>query len=622
MRQTLWILILSCLISALPAQPIPPNVADPSFSDADKATQRQAGEKMREDLLTAAARGDKQFTIAPGEYRFSAMKDRGSVISLEKASHLAIVGQGARIWLEGFCGGFEFKNCDGISLTGVSFDYDPLPFVQGRITEINPDENSLLVETEPSFGMDRILSVNGGRMPNWATADVCDPATRRLKEDSISFSMKSCTVVDSGHIRLMVNRVPWKDCNVAIGDLIVLRRPVGTVVISQEDCKDMVFDSVDVCASLGMAFIEQRCETSTHYLHCKVARPVGSLRLRSSGADAFHSSMGVQGPVYEDCTVEASGDDAYTMHGYLDFVMQQSAPDKITIAPLRDRNFDVGSTLTFFSFPGFEKIGTAKVLSYTVSQDDDLLKEARQLAAEASKVPGGRIIRMATKEVVEVQLDQSLNLPRLTVVQTNAYESTGARVIRSSAENVRGRGVSIESSDCLVENDKIDWTTGPAIEISGDIPWMQGPFSHDIVVRNNTFADTLLSRDSRVRNKMETALGAVSVHIHTSQLVHACLQERIQIEDNQIDGCYAPGIAVQNASDVLISGNQLRNTNKGQPFYLGLALGLDPRFAILMAEVQNSVVEKNTIQTPLPDGVRELGINVERPPSVMPAPSP
>ena len=35
--------------------------------------------------------------------------------------------------------GLEFVNCKNVSVSGLAIDYDPLPWIQAQITEINSD---------------------------------------------------------------------------------------------------------------------------------------------------------------------------------------------------------------------------------------------------------------------------------------------------------------------------------------------------------------------------------------------------------------------------------------------------------------------------------------------------
>ncbi|MDR1284555.1 MAG: right-handed parallel beta-helix repeat-containing protein [Opitutaceae bacterium] len=595
----------------------------PTFTDAEKQQQREAGEKIRDAILAAVARGEREFTVPPGHYRVSAPKKTDRyILTLDKTTNLTLNAAGATLVIEDFSGALQMRDCANITLRGLAIDYDPLPVVQAKIVEINSREKTILAEEEAGFELARLTpGLASRRLGALQSLAVHDAKTRRMKDDGAAFGIRSCEkntdpsdTKKNGLLKIVLNTydaLTIEQCGVATGDLVSMRGSGATVVTSL-DCRDMIFEDVTISGGPSMGIYERGTKTPTRYTRCHVARPANSPRLMSTGADAFHASMCERGPRYEECAVEGSGDDGYAVHGFLDFVMSQDDADarRVRVAPLLVTDFAQGSELTFFRFPSFEKIGSARVVSLTRTKDAALLKEARGLWKEASAVKGGRVIRMATEEIADIILDRPLALPRLSVVSSDILQSAGTKILRCTASNIRGRGILIQSADCLVEGNRVDWITGAGIEISADIPWMQGPFSHDVTVRGNVFENTFLGRGGRMAYK--TALGTISVHIYTGALERGTPQKNIVITDNTIRRTYAAGIAVQNAENVTISGNRISDVICGDVVQLGGALGLDPRAALLFAEVKNLTLEANTIARPLPAGVSEIAINKPR----------
>lgn len=578
---------------------------DPKFSDQEKIQQRQRGESLCRDLRAAIAKGDKEFVIPAGEYRLMGTGPQKYVLTFKGLKDFSIRGEGeVRFWMEDFSGVFDFQDCERVAVSNLVVDYDPLRLIQGKIVDIDPVDNTLILAEEEGYGYARLA----GKILDHGWLSLHDPQTRRLKNGSRMPEVKF-KPLPGGRLAAQIN-LPAKEIRAAKGDVVAIRPAVRSgsgAALRLLSCAAMKFDKIIFNASPQFTLYERYSRGTSYFTECEIVRPSESTRLGSSIADGFHSTMGIHGPVFERCVVEGSGDDAFNIHGNFSFVMKQMEPKRVRVAPLLTRDFNVGDRIDFYQYPQFKHLGSGKVVSYTSSTDPELLKEARSYKEKVAAVPGGRIMQMKSEEVLDVEIDKAVALDGLVLVCSSTYHGNGAKILNCRVENVRGRGLISSSSDVVISGNRISWTSGPAMEISADLPWMQGAFNDNITVRDNVIENVFLGGDSCAPYK--TAMGAISVHIYTATLAPETPQRNIRIENNSITNTRAAGIAVQNAENVTIIGNRLSHTNEGEIWQLGKALGLNPRFAILLAVVKNPVVKDNVIETPLPPGVGEIGID-------------
>ena len=140
------------------AQKRPPfSMADPVglvTSGTEKAQQRQAAEKLREAIDAAQAKGDKVFTIPPGQYRFA--DNRG--FTLKDAEDFTVIARDVTFWFERPASmlaadpkGLELNHCRRVTIQGLKIDFDPPVFLQAKILEIDEAKPSYVVEIDPDF---------------------------------------------------------------------------------------------------------------------------------------------------------------------------------------------------------------------------------------------------------------------------------------------------------------------------------------------------------------------------------------------------------------------------------------------------------------------------------------
>ena len=249
------------------------------------------------------------------------------------------------------------------------------------------------------------------------------------------------------------------------GETYILRHYVynGTVFNLRDYSKNITFDNVSIYGSSGMAYI---CEgNSSHFQIINSFIGVNpehkDKRCVSLTADAIHI-VNTNGCFnISDCDISGMGDDCINVHDGLGYVSAVNGNTLTLIASAM--RLEAGDTLGFKN-DKFENTDlTAKVVSV-------------------------KNLDWITKEVVVEGLPETLS------VGWTAYNTecnSGNYVIRNNYfhEN-RARGLLLQSSNGLCENNRFYKTMAQAIKVVMDIEptlWQEGTGVDNLIIRNNTF---------------------------------------------------------------------------------------------------------------------------------------
>ncbi|MBO5935808.1 MAG: hypothetical protein J6Q94_10015 [Clostridia bacterium] len=249
------------------------------------------------------------------------------------------------------------------------------------------------------------------------------------------------------------------------GETYILRHFVydGTIFSIRDYSKNITFDNVSIFGSPGMAYIcEGNCshfQIINSYIGVNPEyKDKGSISLT---ADAIHivntnGCFNISG-----CDISGMGDDAVNVHDGLGYVSAVNGNTLTLIASAM--RLEAGDTLAFKNSKFENTDVTAKIVSVKATEG-------------------------ITKEVVVEALPESITAG-WTAYNTECY--SGNYVIRNNYfhEN-RARGLLLQSSNGLCENNRFYKTMGQAIKVVMDIEptlWQEGTGVDNLIIRNNTF---------------------------------------------------------------------------------------------------------------------------------------
>lgn len=129
-----------------------------------------ASEDFRPLVAAALARGDKTVVIPPGTYRLAPDGGGKCVWSVERARDVEIVAEGVTLGSTRLTRTVAFNGCAGVTLRGLTVDYEPLPFTQGTVVAVDGASGWIDVKLHAGYP----------RQP-YSRIDVIDPVTRYRK---------------------------------------------------------------------------------------------------------------------------------------------------------------------------------------------------------------------------------------------------------------------------------------------------------------------------------------------------------------------------------------------------------------------------------------------------------
>ncbi len=249
------------------------------------------------------------------------------------------------------------------------------------------------------------------------------------------------------------------------GETYILRHYVynGTVFNLRDYSKNITFDNVSIYGSPGMAYI---CEgNSSHFQIINSFIGVNpehkDKRCVSLTADAIHI-VNTNGCFnISDCDISGMGDDCINVHDGLGYVSAVN-----------------GNTLTLIASAMRLEAGDNLGFKNDKFENTDL----------TAKVVSVKALEGITKEVVVEKLPDSVT-EGWTAYNTEC--NSGNYVIRNNYfhEN-RARGLLLQSSNGLCENNRFYKTMAQAIKVVMDIEptlWQEGTGVDNLIIRNNTF---------------------------------------------------------------------------------------------------------------------------------------
>lgn len=249
------------------------------------------------------------------------------------------------------------------------------------------------------------------------------------------------------------------------GETYILRHYVynGTVFNLRDYSKNITFDNVSIYGSSGMAYI---CEgNSSHFQIINSFIGVNpehkDKRCVSLTADAIHI-VNTNGCFnISDCDISGMGDDCINVHDGLGYVSAVN-----------------GNTLTLIA--SAMRLEACDTLAFKNDKFENTDLTAKIVSVKA--------LEGITKEVV---VD---GMPESVTAGWTAYNTecnSGNYVIRNNYfhEN-RARGLLLQSSNGLCENNRFYKTMAQAIKVVMDIEptlWQEGTGVDNLIIRNNTF---------------------------------------------------------------------------------------------------------------------------------------
>jgi hypothetical protein len=494
------------------------------------------------------AAGDKSITVPPGQYRVTP-RDRTHLV-LKNLTDIEIDATGVELICTESTRAITIDNCSNLTLRGLTIDYDPLIFTQGRIVAMSADQRVHEIELfdgyPPADQAQRNYQVFSSQMRELRGRDYFGMTFEPNGERSLrAVRSESDTQPDPAQV----------------GDLVVMttqHAPNGSIphTIMSNRCVDLKLDSITIYAAHTFAYFETYCDNTT-YLHCKLdRRPAeidlaqrGDARLRSGNADAFHSKFAVRGPKIIECLAQHMGDDAVNICGNYHMVMQAKG-NELRVLAMGTMNIATGDPI--------------EIVSYDGRRLPDAI--AKRIEPDGSIMPDERAFLLAqrmdkhTKEVkgesaYRITLDREIGLPMGSVICSLNHVGRGFVVKGNTFGHNRSRAILIKGSDGVVEGNTIVGSKMNAVLVSPEYWWMESGSSNNVRIIDNT-----------IRNVGSPAINVIA-RGGSGAIAPAGAHSGITITGNGIDDCTTPAIFVSSTDGLKIERNTGTLDSEGDRAY-------------------------------------------------------
>jgi len=121
---------------------------------------------------SAIKAGKKQVTVPPGRYRVTPAE--GTHLRFINLADVTVIADGVEMVCTQTLPALVFRDCRNVHLKGLTIDYDPLPFTEGRIVAMAPDKSWIDFAIIDGYPENQLAE----------RIEIFDPATRELRRET------------------------------------------------------------------------------------------------------------------------------------------------------------------------------------------------------------------------------------------------------------------------------------------------------------------------------------------------------------------------------------------------------------------------------------------------------
>ncbi|MBT3374428.1 MAG: right-handed parallel beta-helix repeat-containing protein [Lentisphaerae bacterium] len=413
-------------------------------------------------------------------------------IALKGVKGLTIEGNGAELINNPWNNIVKLEECEGVTVRGFVIDCDPLPFTQGTIIKVDPEEGVFQLRVHD--GYDNPLEVYdriGKAKPDWGWGVCIDPVERKRKPEAVMhFFIQNVTTADEGTSLL---RVQLKDAyrkharELNPGDRFVITIKYGGhgasfQVNRSRNCR--LEDNTIYTGKYGMTHSLSDNRGRIHIKGVKITFRPGTDRLITTPKDGFHAKHNAVGPIIEDGLFEGMLDDAINISVCPYWVREELGNNRYLIAEV-----------AFSPRPG------DTLMAYTPRPGtivDGLVVQSVEKQPTPKGMRGRWNIIALSKPIPGLGIHRGGNLfpggrEKLTFTGLYNIDASGKDyIVRNNVFLAQRRHALLaRTSGGLFENNLVDGVGGHGVSLNNEIgSFYEGPLPRDTVIRNNTFRNT------------------------------------------------------------------------------------------------------------------------------------
>ncbi len=466
-------------------------------------------------------------------------------VVLKGLTGLIIEGNGSEFVYHGRMQPLTLEDCRGITIRNINMDWD-IPFVaQAKIEKVEKDFIDIRIsKTESPFEIKdgKIVFHGEGWKSGWWGCMEFDAETRIIPKQSGdsplggNWGRYTARELADGRVRLncAFERKP------KAGNILIMRhsaRDHAGVFILQ--CKDTVFENVNLYTSAGLGFLGQFSENIT-LKTTNVMPNYTKGRYQCGHADGFHVSNCRGQIVVEGCKFEGLMDDPINVHGTSVRIVERKDPARLVC------KFMEGMSTGMAWGRADEKVGFLDCETMATI-GEGVIQSYRQLDRDHFEV--------VFYDVAPLDLELGDALENLTW----APDFTARNCWFGSC---RARGLLISTpGKVLVENNDFV-SSGAAILIAGDANgWYESGAVRDVLIRGNRFHPSCLTSGYQFGEGIISILPIIP-KVDPDKPFH----RNIRIEGNAFDVFDYSVLYALSVDGLRFTGNAIRHNTQYKPW--------------------------------------------------------
>jgi hypothetical protein len=523
---------------------------------------------LRVLIQNAVAAGQSRVVIPPGVYRIGPEANQGIIITLRKVRNLEIVADGVTMVCTKRMRAIMFDQCENVTLRGLTVDYDPLTFTQGKVVAMSEDKSWLDIKIDagyPHILFNRIV--------------ICDPRTRFHKYGIDHLWGTKASWAAPGVVRITRKDVAK---NVDLGDPVALsggeEAGVCHGITVENQCSNVVFRNVTIHCAPGMGVVDFDSDTGLKMFNCKIIpgpKPTGATeeRLLTTSWDGIQSQPARVGAQIENCVIERCGDDSWSVPARELKVVQRNGKTLLLNAPIYSPRH------------GGLRIGDRLIHR---SQNGAAIQAIRSIQIVQREIEGKMV------SLVEATLEQELPVEAKQHVFNLDCNSKGF-IYRNNRVYSHGRGALVKVGDGLIEGNTFRGSD-KAIMVN---PESSSGGADRLIIRNNTIIET--GYHQAMPWSEQAGAICLSASAGGGKLRPAGVFNNILIENNSFRRIKGLNLLISSAHNVTVKNNHFVQTHTTDPGrHNGADYNIDSRAVIAVTQADDVTFIGNTIEHPGP----------------------
>lgn len=459
----------------------PPPVLDFPTENTVRVASIQEFKEVIAQLGTEAV--STTILFEKGTYEVSLDDLAGDLVlfALKGLENLIIDGDDSHFQLAdprvGIC---DMVECKNVILRNFSVDYETLPFTQGVVQSVDPEDSTYVLKLDEGFPL-----LTNWKFPNNSIPK--DPGIPgKLRDGFYDYSpVASYEPIGEDGRLVRVHQAKWRPSDFQPGDRVVFTNRAsppyrsGASFFARKSVNPVFANITTYACNTVYMFLKDN--EAPAVVGCELRLKEG--RLQASQADGFHLAGNSPGIWIENCLIEGTGDDGINIHA--------------------DRKGQLLGKKGHRTFLSRQEAEVGDLLWIYRPQEGRHLASARVDRIEPGPHPWCRWITL-DRDVPEARASSAF---MQLMIETNGAEYHGhiddvahrgdtfhadknerGFVIRNNIiRKTRRHGIYIQTSHGLIEGNTIQYCSGVAMMLAAMSGWNEGYPPYNILVRNNTF---------------------------------------------------------------------------------------------------------------------------------------